>query len=81
LLRRGSLLARTELTDRATSEAPAGTRAAIALKPGSPVEAIFAWQMNDPTSASCQASLDSMLALGDPSGGMEPISGTIELGP
>ena len=44
-----------DVTESTNDDAPAGTRAAIVLKPGSPVEAIFVWQMDDPRSASCQA--------------------------
>lgn len=73
-----------DVTESTNSDAPAGTRAAIILKPGSPVEALFAWQMNDPRSASCQAFFDDIIAL-DPTAdlraGMKPIVGTLELGP
>jgi hypothetical protein len=73
-----------DVTESTNSNAPAGTRAAIVLKRGSPVEAIFIWQMDDPRSASCQAFFDDMLALGGTAeiqAGMEPIVGTVELGP
>jgi len=73
-----------DVTESTNSNAPAGTRAAIVLKPGSPVEAIFVWQMNDPQSASCQAFFDDMIAVGgagDFPAGMEPIEGTVELAP
>ncbi len=73
-----------DVTESTNSDAPAGTRAAIVLKPGSPVEAIFAWQMNDPRSASCQAFFDDMIALSGTEeirAAMEPITGTVELGP
>jgi hypothetical protein len=73
-----------DVTESTNSNAPAGTRAAIILKPGSPVEASFVWQMDDPPSASCQAFFDDMIALGgteDSGAGMEPIDGTLELGP
>jgi hypothetical protein len=74
------------VTESTNSDAPAGTRAAIVLKPGSPVEASFVWQMNDPASASCQAFFDDMIialgATGDElRSGMEPIEGTVEFGP
>ena len=61
--------------------APVGTRTAIVLKPGSPVQAVFVFQMNDPRSASCLAFFDDMLALGDPGDSLDPIVGTIELHP
>lgn len=73
-----------DVTESTYSEAPADTRAAIVLKRGSPVEAIFVWQMNDPRSASCQAFFDDMIApggTGDIQAGMGPIEGTVELGP
>ena len=73
-----------DVTESTNSNAPAGRRAAIVLKPGSPVEAIFVWQMNDPQSASCQAFFDDMIAVGgagDFPAGMEPIEGTVELAP
>jgi hypothetical protein len=73
-----------DVTESTNSDAPAGTRAAIVLKRGSPVEAIFVWQMNDPRSASCQAFFDDMIATGgagDLPAGMKPIEGTLELGP
>ena len=65
-----------DVTESTNSDAPAGTRAAIILKRGDPVEALFAWQTDDPPSASCQAFFDDMIAL-DPTAdlraGMEPI--------
>ena len=71
-----------DVTESTNSDAPAGTRAAIVLKRGSPVQAIFAWQMNDPRSASCQSFFDNIIAsTGDIEAGMEPITGTLELGP
>jgi hypothetical protein len=71
---------------RSTSlqNAPVGSRTAIVLKPGSPVQAIFVFQMNDPRSASCQAFFDDMLAISIQSeidAGLEPIEGTVELAP
>ena len=70
-----------DVTESTYSEAPAGTRAAIVFKRGSPVKAIFVWQMPDPRSASCQAFFDDMIAGDDVRAGMEPIEGTLELGP
>ncbi|HET7471598.1 MAG TPA: hypothetical protein VFJ71_00605 [Candidatus Limnocylindrales bacterium] len=62
--------------------APVGTRTAIVLKPGSPVEAIFVFQMSDPRSASCQAFFDDMLRqLGPPDDGLAPIVGNVQLAP
>ena len=80
----GLLWSGGDVTESTNSDAPAGTRAAIVFKRGSPVEAIFVWQMNDPRSASCQAFFDDMIAnggAGDLPAGMGPIEGTIELGP
>ena len=47
------------------SDAPKGTRAAIVLKRGTPVQAVFVFQMDDPRSASCQAFFDDMSAIGN----------------
>ena len=73
-----------DVTVSTNTDAPAGTRAAIVFERGSPVKAIFVWQMNDPRSASCQAFFDDMIATGgagDLRAGMKPIEGTLELGP
>ena len=73
-----------DVTESTNSDAPAGTRAAIVFKRGSPVDAIFVWQMNDPRSASCQAFFDDMIAIGgagDLQAGLKPIEGTVEFGP
>ncbi len=71
-----------DVTQSTDSNLPAGTRAAIVLLRGSPVEAIFAWQGTDPPSASCEAFIDDMAAAtGDIQAGMEPITGTLELAP
>ena len=64
------------------SDAATGTRAAIVFKRGTPVQAVFIFQMDDPRSASCQAFFDDMIAIGgEPVGALEPIEGTVELGP
>ena len=64
------------------TDAPKGTRAAIVFKRGTPVQAVFVFQMEDPRSASCQAFFDDMIATGvEPAGALEPIVGTVELGP
>jgi hypothetical protein len=65
------------------SDAPKGTRAAIVFKRGTPVQAVFVFQMDDPPSASCQAFFDDMIAIagGEVAGALEPIEGTVELGP
>jgi hypothetical protein len=64
--------------------APVGSRTAIVLKPGSPVQAVFVFQMNDPRSTSCLAFFDDMLRLAPQSevdAGLEAIAGTVELAP
>ena len=63
--------------------APVGTRTAIVLKPGSPVEAVFMFQMNDPRSTTCLTFFDDMLRLyGAPTvDALSPISGTVQLAP
>ena len=70
-----------DVTESTHSDAPAGTRAAIVLKRGTPLEGIFVWQMDDPPSASCQAFFDDMGALGLFENGLGPIEGTVEFGP
>jgi hypothetical protein len=73
-----------DVMESTSSEAPAGTRAAIVFQRGTPVEAIFVFQFDDPQSASCQAFFDDMIAIGgteDIQAGLEPIEGTVELGP
>lgn len=70
------------VTESSYPDNPKGTRAAIILKPGSPVAAIFWFQGTDPDSASCPAFFDAMLAVGgDLNSAVEPIEGTVELGP
>lgn len=73
----------TESTD--TELGIKGTRTAIVFKPGSPVRAVFIFQLDDPDSASCQAFFDDMIAIGgEPRpgpDGLEPIEGTVELAP
>lgn len=73
-----------DVTESTNSDAPAGTRAAIVLKRESPMKAIFAWQTNDPRSASCQAFFDDTIASigGEISEAEMPlIEGTVEFGP
>ena len=62
--------------------APKGTRVAIILKPGSPVQGIFFFQMSDPRAASCPAFIDAAQASGDEvDAALDPIAGTLELAP
>lgn len=70
-----------DVTETNYADSPKGTRIAILLKPGSPVQGIFAFQASDPPSASCQAFFDDMLALGASPQGLQPITGTVELAP
>ena len=70
-----------DVTESSYADSPKGTRTAILLKPGTPVQGIFAFQAADPRSASCQAFFDDMLALGITPQGLRPISGTVELAP
>jgi hypothetical protein len=71
-----------DVTDSSYELAPKGTRAAIILKPGTPVQALFFWQSTDPDAASCPAFFDTMLATGENfEAGLEPVVGTLELAP
>lgn len=72
-----------DVTESTHSDAPTDTRAAIVFKRGSPMRAIFVWQMNDPRSTSCQAFFDDMIAVGGSisEDALPPIEGTVELGP
>ena len=73
-----------DVSESTNSDAPAGTRAAIVFQRGTRVEAIFVFQMTDPRSASCQAFFDDMIAIAgteEMRAVMEPIDGTVELGP
>jgi hypothetical protein len=68
-----------DTTESTFDSTPTGTRTAIVLKPGSPVQAIFAWQGSDLVRApSCMAFLEDMSA---ETTGPAPIEGTVELGP
>lgn len=64
-----------------TVNAPMGTRTAIVLRPGSPVQGIFVFQMSDPRSANCLAFFDDMLKLGPVADALQPIVGTVQLAP
>ena len=73
-----------DITESANwSDAPKGTRAAIVFKRGTPVQAVFVFQMADPRSASCHAFFDDMMAIveGELAGALEPIEGTVQLAP
>jgi hypothetical protein len=70
-----------DVTESSYADTPKGTRTAILLKPGSPVQGIVAFQGADPPSASCQAFFDDMVALGIEPSGLPAIEGTVELAP
>ena len=70
-----------DVTVSGYATAPKGSRAGVVLKPGSPVQAIFVFQQNDPRAATCLAFLDEMEGLGEVATALMPISGTVELHP
>ena len=75
----GRILIGGDTTESTFDDTPKGTRTAIVLKPGSPVQAIFAWQGTDLVRApSCMAFLEDMSA---ETNRLAPIAGTVELGP
>jgi hypothetical protein len=71
-----------DVTDSTTGYAPEGTWAGIVLQPGSPVQATFVFQLDDPRAPNCPAFLEQMIAMGEAeiSANLEPIEGTVELG-
>jgi hypothetical protein len=81
----GRILIGGDTTNSTSVWATAGTYTAIILKPGSPVHAVFAFGNDAPSADTCTAFLDEIIglhfatAIGD--GGLEPIEGTVELGP
>lgn len=75
----GRILIGGDIADSTFDEMPKDTRYAIVFTPGSPVQAIFAWQGTDLARApSCMAFLEDMSP--EMIGGA-PIEGTVELGP
>ena len=72
-------------TTEASGWATKGTLTAIVLKPGSPVRAVFGFTEDAPSATSCMAYLDGIIdqsfttVIGD--GALEPIEGTVQLGP
>ena len=61
---------------------PTGTRVALVLRPGSPVNAYIHHEYPDPPLATCPAFLETILDFGDPAfdaSVLEPIDGTVEL--
>lgn len=81
----GRLLIGGDTTESTSSFATKGARTAIVLKPGSPVHAVFDFEIDDPPADSCDAFLEGMVdevwatVVGPDA--LEPIEGTIELGP
>lgn len=81
----GRLLIGGDTTDSTSSYARKGARTAIVLKPGSPVHAVFEFEVGRPAAASCLAYLEGIIdelwatVIGD--GALEPIEGTVELRP
>jgi hypothetical protein len=74
----GRILIGGDTTESTFAETPKGTRSSIVLKPGSPVQAIFAWQGSDVPAPSCMAFLEDM---SPETIGLVPIEGTVELRP
>ena len=72
-------------TTEASGWATKGTPTAIVLKPGSPVSAVFAFTEDAPSAKTCMAYLDGIIdqgfatVVGD--GALEPIEGSVQLGP
>jgi hypothetical protein len=81
----GRILIGGDTTNSTSGYTTKGDLTAIVLKPGSPVRAVFGFRSDAPSAASCMAYLDGIIdqtfatALGD--GALEPIEGTVELGP
>jgi hypothetical protein len=67
------------VTESTNGIAPEGTRVAIILQPGSPVQAVFWFEHPDPPQANCPAFLEGVAD--DAGDHVEPIEGTVELGP
>jgi len=74
----GRILIGGDTTGSTFGETPNGTRTAVVLKPGSPAQAIFAWQGTDQARApSCTAFLEDQ---SPDAVDLFPIEGTVELG-
>ena len=74
----GRILIGGDTTESTFDDTPKGTRTTIVLKPGSPVQAVFAWQGSDVPAPSCMAFLEDM---SPDTIGLAPIEGTVELRP
>ncbi len=81
----GRILIGGEATESTMSWVTKGDLTAIVLKPGSPVRAVFGFQEDAPSAGRCTAFLEEIVddqfttAIGD--GALEPIEGTVQLGP
>lgn len=81
----GRILIGGDTTDSTSSFVRKGGRTAIVLKPGPPVHAVFAFEEGGLRAASCMAFLEGMIdeewttVVGPDA--LEPIEGTVELGP
>jgi hypothetical protein len=73
----GRVLIGGDTTESTFDEIPTGSRTAIVLKPGSPVQGVVAWQGTDPRAPSCTAFLEDMSPLATH---LAPIEGSVELG-
>lgn len=74
----GRILIGGDTTESTFDTTPKGTRTAIVLKPGSPAQAIFAWQSTDQARApSCTAFLEDQ---SPDTVDLVPINGTVEFG-
>ena len=81
----GRILIGGDTTDSTSSYVMKGARSAIVLKPGPPVHAVFEFEAGGLPAASCMAFLEGMIdkvsATGIGPDALEPIEGTVELGP
>jgi hypothetical protein len=81
----GRILIAGDTTESNGDWATKGEITAIVLKPGSPVHAVFGFENDAPSVATCMAYLEAIVdmhfatAIGD--GALEPIEGTVELRP
>ena len=75
----GLLMIGGSVINSTTEYAPEDTWAGIVLKPGSPAEGTIVLQLDDPKMPTCLEFLDQMIGFGEPP--LEPIEGTVELGP
>ena len=81
----GRILIAGDTTDSTSGYASKGARTAIVLKPGSPVHSSFDFEVEGRPAASCMAFLEAVMGRTSSTDigpdALEPIEGTIELGP